>query len=167
MVVALSWCGCQAMYFRQVTWQPTQRRKPPSPYPPALSSLPYSDFKPVINSYAVAKWQESWDAEVHIIQSRIGCARVYCLPCLDELIIRRLRVGYTHLTHSHLLKGESPPMCIGCHSPLTVEFILIDCVEFALCWSSILMPLHSRSCLKLQTRDYIDFIKEIGLSGKL
>jgi hypothetical protein len=84
---------------------------------PALSAIPYSDFKPVINSYAAAKWQKSWDEEVsnklHKIQPRVGSFRVYCLPRRDELIIRRLRIGHTHFTHSHLLKGESPRFALG------------------------------------------------------
>jgi ribonuclease HI len=84
---------------------------------PASSAIPYSDFKPVINSYAAAKWQKSWDAEVsnklHKIQPRIGSSRVYRLPRRDELIIHRLRIGHTHFTHSHLLKGESPRCALG------------------------------------------------------
>jgi hypothetical protein len=65
--------------------------------PITVSYIPYSDFKPVINSYAATKWQQSWDAEVrnklHGVQPRIGCARAYRLPRRDELIIHRLRIG--------------------------------------------------------------------------
>jgi hypothetical protein len=98
------------------------------------SAVPYSDFKPVINSYAAAKWQKSWNAEVnnklHKIQPRLGSSRVYRLPRRDELIIHCLRIGHTHFTHSYLLKGESPPICVRCDSPFTLEHNLVDCIEF-------------------------------------
>jgi hypothetical protein len=81
--------------------------------------------------------QQSWDAEVrnklHVVQPWIGSARAYHLPRRDEVIIHCLRIGHTRLTHSYLLKGETPPMCIACQAPLTVQRILIDCVDFALC----------------------------------
>ena len=35
-------------------------------------------------------------------------------------------IGYTHLTHSHLLSKEPPPMCTYCSTLLTVEHILTN-----------------------------------------
>ncbi len=35
------------------------------------------------------------------------------------------------ITHSYLLKREDQPECVGCACPLTVQHIMIDCVEFA------------------------------------
>lgn len=73
-------------------------------------------------------------------------------------------MGHTHFTHSYLLAGERPPMCIWCHSPLTVEHIIIDYVDFALSRSKYF---NVRSLQELfatvQTRDLIDFIKDVGL----
>jgi hypothetical protein len=67
--------------------------------PIAGSYTPYSDFKPVMNSYVAAKLQQSWDAEVcnklHGIQPRIVSARACRLPGRDEVIIHRLRIGHT------------------------------------------------------------------------
>jgi hypothetical protein len=77
----------------------------------AGSYIPYSDFKPLINSYVAAKWQQSWDAEVcnklHGVQPRTGSAKAYRLPRRDEVIIHRVRIGHTHLTHSHILQGRA------------------------------------------------------------
>jgi ribonuclease HI len=136
--------------------------------PIAVSYIPYSDFKPLINSYVATKWQQSWDAEVrnklHGVQPRIGSARAYRLPRRDEVIIHRLRIGHTHLTHSYLLKGESPPMCIACQAPLTVQLILIDCVDFALCRAKYFNAATLHDIFEnVNTGDVIGFIKEIGL----
>jgi hypothetical protein len=137
-----------------------------------VSYIPYSDFKLVINSYAATKWQQSWDAEAHSklhgVQPRIGSARACRLPRRDEIIIHRLRTGHTHLTHLHLLKGESPPMCIGCQAPLTVQHILIDCVNFALCRAKYFNAASLEEIFEnINTRHLIDFAKEIGLYRKL
>ena len=34
------------------------------------------------------------------------------------------------ITHSFLLKGEEPPMCIGCDKRLTIKHILLTCSDF-------------------------------------
>jgi hypothetical protein len=48
----------------------------------------------------------------------------------DEVVLARLRIGHTYLTHVHLLKNEDPPQCVGCDCPLTVEHLLVSCVDF-------------------------------------
>ena len=37
----------------------------------------------------------------------------------------QLHIGHSFITHSFLLKGEEPPVCIGCDKRLTVEHILL------------------------------------------
>ncbi len=49
----------------------------------------------------------------------------------EEVILVRIRLGHRYLTHSYLLKREDEPECVGCACPLTVQHIMIDCVEFA------------------------------------
>ena len=48
----------------------------------------------------------------------------------DELILCRLRIGHAYLTHRHLLCGDPPPVCVGCQERLSVEHIIIHCVEY-------------------------------------
>ena len=47
----------------------------------------------------------------------------------DCVLINRLRIGHTRLTHSYLLLGDDQPECGTCQCPLTVKHILIDCVD--------------------------------------
>jgi kelch-like protein 2/3 len=49
----------------------------------------------------------------------------------EEVVLHRARIGHTHLTHVHLLKNEDQPECIPCGEPLTVEHILLHCLDFA------------------------------------
>ena len=39
----------------------------------------------------------------------------------EETVIARLHIGHSFFTHSFLLKGEEPPVCIGCDQRLTIE----------------------------------------------
>ena len=48
----------------------------------------------------------------------------------DEVVLSRLRLGHSYLTHSYLLKGESPPDCVTCDCRLTTSHILVDCIEY-------------------------------------
>ena len=48
----------------------------------------------------------------------------------EQTLYNRLRIGHTYLTHSYLLKDEDPLICIPCNSLLTVEHILISCIDF-------------------------------------
>ena len=41
-----------------------------------------------------------------------------------------LHSDHSFLTHSFLLKGEEPPMCIGCDKRLIIEHILLNCLDF-------------------------------------
>jgi hypothetical protein len=47
-------------------------------------------------------------------------------------VLCRSRIGHTRLTNSYLLKGEPQPQCVPCQCPLTVEHILIHCIDFGL-----------------------------------
>ena len=48
----------------------------------------------------------------------------------EDVVLTRLRIGHTRLTHSYLLQREEQPVCIGCNEPLTVKHIVVDCVDF-------------------------------------
>ena len=48
----------------------------------------------------------------------------------EEVVLTRLHIGHTRLTHSYLLEREDQPLCISCNEPFTVKHFLIDCFEF-------------------------------------
>jgi len=47
----------------------------------------------------------------------------------DSVLLNRLRIGHTRLTHSFLLSGDDLPECGTCQCPLTVKHILVECVD--------------------------------------
>lgn len=132
----------------------------------------HSDFKPLISNHIKKCWQKSWDSEpnnkLKKIQPSIEPFVINRLPRRDEIIIHRLRVGHTYLTHSYLLYKENPPECDVCQSPLTVEHLLITCAKY----TSVRQKLYKAGTLQelfenTKPQSIIAFIKEIGMYRKI
>ena len=52
-----------------------------------------------------------------------------CLSPRDSVLLNRLRIGHTRLTHSYLLSADDLPECGTCQCPLTVKHILVECAD--------------------------------------
>ena len=48
----------------------------------------------------------------------------------EEVILCRLRLGHTRLTHSYLIDHSRESECEHCQCPLSVQHILVECPEF-------------------------------------
>jgi hypothetical protein len=132
----------------------------------------YSDFKPLITSHLNKRWQQSWKTETNNklqrIQPLIRPPKLLHLPRRDEVIIHRLRVSHTHLTHSYLFHKENPPECDVCHSPLTVEHFLVSCSKHELAPREYLKFSSSDDILaKPSPCAIVSFIQEIGYYHKM
>ena len=46
------------------------------------------------------------------------------------MVLARLRIGHSRLTHGHLMEGREQPYCEECIVPLTVYHIVTDCPEY-------------------------------------
>ena len=96
--------------------------------------LPYSDSRQYIGQYMRDLWQREWDLAVlnklHAIKPTIGGQSFTYRSRKEQVILDRLRIGHTRLTHSFLLKGEPPPECTTCECQLTIQHILVDCIEY-------------------------------------
>ena len=92
------------------------------------------------------------------------------IPCLqvcspgEEVIIARLRIGHSHLTHSWLLTRDDPLECVACSDEFSIKHILIDCIDF--------QTIRSRHFSSNSIKDLFDTIriesiiayrKEIGI----
>ena len=93
------------------------------------SKISYTDLKPTMKKFISDKRQKSWDNQtqnkLHEIQEAIG--EWPTGHRREEVILARLRIGHTHITHSHLLKGEDAPVCPTCKVHLTIKHILLNC----------------------------------------
>ena len=140
---------------------------------PSIIKLPYTDFKPLVNSYVHNKWQSSWNNAVnnklHALKPVIGeSTRAYRSVRREEVVLARCRIGHTRVTHSFLLCREDPPECVACQEPYTVKHILIDCIDLTLIrqrhfQADSMDQLFNTVCYD----NIISFLKEINLYHKL
>ena len=87
------------------------------------TKIPNTDLKPFITKFIFQKWQKTQN-KLHHIQDTIGEWPAGYRRNRKEVMISRLCIGHTHITHSHLLKvGRPPPICSTCTVPLTVKRI--------------------------------------------
>ena len=75
------------------------------------------------------QWQTSWN-------NSIGNKLLAIKPIIgehqpvvrnirkEEVVLARLRLGHTRVTHSYLLLGEEHPQSVGCEAPFTVRHFL-------------------------------------------
>ena len=121
---------------------------------------------------------------VHLDETFRGCVgycdewrvvEIFCGPSLknrsirrEEVIITRLRIGHSHLTHSWLLAKEDAPECIQCNEYLTMKHILLDCIDFQPNRDKHYSADNMYNLFDTVRIDsIIAFIKEIGLYNKL
>ena len=49
----------------------------------------------------------------------------------EEVVLARLCLGHTRVTHSYLLLGEEQPQCVGWDASFTEPHFLLECGDFA------------------------------------
>ena len=86
----------------------------------------------------------------------------------EEVVLARLRLGHTRVTHSHLLQGEEQPQCVGCDAPFTVRHFLLECGDFAQVRNNCF---HVNNMKELFQDIHIDsimtFLRQINLFNKI
>ena len=76
--------------------------------------------------YIISEWDEFPENKLY----KIFLELKECINIKEETVMARLHIGHSFITHSFLLKGEEPPMYIGCDKRLTIEHILLTCLDF-------------------------------------
>jgi len=78
--------------------------------------LSLSLIRITIHSYAYSgmQWQLRWNCEtenkLHSLEPRVNVINMFRLPRRDEIIIHRLRIEHTCLTHGHTSRGDVLPL---------------------------------------------------------
>ena len=104
---------------------------------PPNNSLPcpVSDYLNVIYASYKKYVQFEWDVNPHYyfhpIKPIIGhWPTAYQNTRLKEVIIARLRIGHTKLTHEYIFDQGPPPICQRCNIRYTIEHFLIHCPQY-------------------------------------
>ena len=97
--------------------------------------MSYTDAYQYISQYILDLWQSEWytavNNKLHATKPLIGeQPSDYKSVRRDEFVLSKLKLGYSYLTHSYLLKGQPHPECVMCSCRLTISHILVDCIEY-------------------------------------
>lgn len=140
----------------------------------SICHISFTDARQYIGNHINNLWQEEWDKAVNnklrAIKPFIGEQQT-CNRCTrrEEVVLCRLRIGHSHLTHSYLLKGEPFPECITCQCRLTIKHIMLDCIEYDFIRTTYFKDnLNLKSIFEnVSSEDIILFVKRAGLFSKL
>ena len=139
----------------------------------SVELIPFSDLKPRTNKYILELWRSEWDEFPENKLYQIFPVLKDCISCprknrKEETVMARLHIGHSFLTHSFLLKGEEPPMCIGCDKRLTIEHILLTCSDFIETRESHFTAKSLRMLFQdILPEKIFNFLKEINIFGNI
>ena len=100
-----------------------------------VQKVPYFDMKLPIRKYIRGKWQERWSSALLTTNKKLKGIRPHVNYWQSsfqkdrrmEVVLGRLRIGHSRLTHNYLLEGGDAPVCDHCGGILSVEHILVLC----------------------------------------
>ena len=99
-----------------------------------ITPLPidYRDLLPKVKHSIRALFSSLWRQSDHtflkVVKPETGeWLSSYRSSRRDEVVIARLRVGHTRLTHSGVIRSSTHDRCTSCDLPLTVVHVLLRC----------------------------------------
>ena len=102
------------------------------------------------------------------IQPTLGEWRPTFRKSREQVVISRLHIVHTRLTHSFILKQEPQPQCLTCQTTCTGEHILIECEAFAVIRKRFFKVTSLIELFENIKRDgAMSFLRETGLYEKI
>ncbi|XP_055589874.1 uncharacterized protein LOC129742052 [Uranotaenia lowii] len=96
--------------------------------------IDFKETRKIIKSTTINKWQMHWHANLN---NKLREVKNTVLPFKaaftgnrkDDVILARLRIGHTLLTHAYLMDRTDHPRCPRCNEPMTVKHIIATCAQ--------------------------------------
>ena len=92
----------------------------------------YRDYYPIIRRMIYVRWEQIWR---DVTDNKLRSIKTTVKPWSSssqrnrrlEVMLCRLRIGHTRMTHKWILEGNQAPLCEHCTEPLTVKHVLTEC----------------------------------------
>ena len=138
--------------------------------------VPYTDYIPKVKTYVRNLWKQRWinnhnnrttGNKLFRFNPELKPFYINGLCRKDEVVIHRIRIGHTRLTHRYLMEDPLKrfPPCNYCYQfDLTVEHLMVECQHF----HRIRLKYHNARNMgdlfeRFSLRHIIAFLKEAGL----
>ena len=139
---------------------------------PIHDSVPYTDKYAQVKQFVHNQWQQYWSTQVHNklyeIMPDVGQYDISRLNRKEQVMIHRIRIGHTRLTHSYLMDPRTKkhkPKCIYCkREMMTVKHLMIHCTTFSNTRNQIYNVTDMKQLFdKVSPKKILSFIKTVGL----
>ena len=103
--------------------------------PTGNTAVHYRDYYPLIRSKVLDQWRQEWQS---VTENKLRNIKLTVQSWESssqksrrmEVLLCRLRLGHTRLTHKWLLEGSRQPVCQHCSVSLTVRHLLAECNHY-------------------------------------
>ena len=109
-------------------------------------------------------WKNTIGNKLLEIKPTIGEHQSVVQNIRKEVVLARLRLGHTRVTHS----VEEEPHCFGCDAPFTVRHILLECGDFAQVRNNCFHVLNMKQLFQdIHIGGIMTFLRQINLFNKI
>ena len=139
---------------------------------PTSFKISFSNSMPPVNKYILEEWQTSWNNSIGNklldIKPTIGEYQSVVRNIRKEVVLARLRLGHTRVTHSYLLQGEEQPQCVVCNAPFIVRHFLLECDDFAQARNNFFHVDHMKESFQdIHIDSIMALLRQINLFNKI
>ncbi|XP_058794422.1 uncharacterized protein LOC131666073 [Phymastichus coffea] len=97
---------------------------------------PHTEKKKELSSAINEYWNELWKKapalKIHeFVQNFFDNRPTLDVTRKEQVILTRLKIGHTNLTHIHLITKDKPNKCEKCAVSLSVKHLLLECADLA------------------------------------
>ena len=104
-----------------------------------LTSVHYTDLKPLVSSYIQQLVQTKWDVAIHgrdlyLVKPTLEQLKTFQrLTRAEEVVITRLRIDHTKAIKSHILSRGPPTACHHYGQTLSIYHMFLECAVVQEC----------------------------------
>lgn len=137
------------------------------------TNIQTQDIKNYLKDKVNTKWKTHWNSVTQCHLKRIKEESEYWTPLdnrKEQVVLTRLRIGHTLLTHKHIFERGEPTKCDTCNTNITVEHILLECPKYEAERNTNKIPPSLKEALSNNeetTTRLINYLKETMLFNKI
>lgn len=140
-----------------------------------IRTLPRNDIKNILREEGLEEWKRMWNElqgnKLRNIKTTTTTWKTsYRTSRKEEVVLARLRIGHSLLTHGHLMKREDPPRCHTCNTPISIIHIIEECPNYVAYATKYNIPRDTKIVLsdhEPNVTKIIQFFKDTGLYNKI
>lgn len=97
-----------------------------------VTPVDLNEIKTIVKNQFINRWQALWsttrDNKLREVKPSVRpFTSAFIGNRKDDIVLARLRIGHTKITHQYLMEKEQPPRCQHCNAPLSVKHFMTDC----------------------------------------